>query len=153
MNASVISVAINGNVEAAQQMRQRADVILVRVREHDSLDRDVAALEPRHLRDISPESERGLVGEHHAAIDHDRAPGAFDRHQIEADLAEPAEGYDSDRRGRGSACRHRLSCLRTEANYIGHRSTAKANPGRAAAIHRLEGLRLALSTGRDYFFG
>ena len=88
-------------------MRKRADMILVRVSQHDGFDRDVAAREPRHLGDISPQPERGLVGEHHAAIDHDRAPGAFDRHQVQADLAEPAEGYDSDRRGRGSACRHR----------------------------------------------
>ena len=138
--------AIDGNVEAAQQMRQRADVIFVRMRQHHRLDRDVTALEPRHLGDIGPQSKRGLVGEHHAAIDYDRAPGAFDRHQVEADLAQPAKGHDAHRRGHGSACRHcPILPPRTEANYIGHRSAAKAD------IHRRRARRLALRTGRDYF--
>ena len=102
-------------------------MILVRVREHHRLDRDVTALEPRHLGDIGPQSKRGFIGEHHAAIDHDRAPGAFDRHQVEADLAQPAKGHDADRRVMEVLAAIALSCLRTEANYIGHRSAAKAD--------------------------
>ena len=99
--------SVNGNVEAAEQMRERADVILVGVGEHDRLNREMAALQPRHLGYIGTQSERGLVGEHHPAIDHNRAPGAFDRHQVEADFAQPAQRHNSDRSGRGSACRHR----------------------------------------------
>jgi hypothetical protein len=93
--------AVNRNVEATQQIRNCTNMIFVRVGQDYRVHRNAAALKPGHLRDVSSEAQSRLVGKHHSAIDRDCAPGAFDRHQIEADLTEPTESHDAH----GSGCR------------------------------------------------
>src|SRR6516225_5463855 len=101
-------------------MRQRPDVILVRVGKDDSVDLHLGPIEPGEFRDKNPAPQLGLLGKHHPTIDDDRAARTFDRHQVEADLAQPTERNQSDRNAYWSAPRHRTCppCRCTKLNYI-----------------------------------
>ena len=76
----------------AQQVRQRADVILVRVGEHDG--QHLAPLQVSEVGENQVDAEVLVPREREPRIDHDRlAPGLEDGHVL-ADLAEPAERDD-----------------------------------------------------------
>ena len=74
----------------AQQIRQRADVVLVSVGEHDSANRSFAQVAEVRQDQVDPEV---LVSrERHAGVDDDALVAELvDRHVL-ADLPEPAEG-------------------------------------------------------------
>ena len=79
----------------AQQVRDRADVVLVAVREDDRLD----VVEP--VGDVvevrQDEVDAGLVvlGEQHAAVDDEQAAGVLEHRHVAADLPQPAERDDA----------------------------------------------------------
>ncbi len=86
-------------VEVAQQVGQRADVVLVAVRDHD----------PAHLVHVledvgvvgQDQVDPGMVfvGEHEAGVDDDEVLAVLDDRHVLADLVKPAERDDADRRG------------------------------------------------------
>ena len=80
---------IDRHVEAAQQMRQRADVVLMSVGQNDAENFEVTLLEIGEIGRQHAESERALFGEHHPGVNYDRTSGAFEHRQIEPDFAEP----------------------------------------------------------------
>ena len=88
--------------ELRQDVRQAADVVLVRVRDEEGLDLLAALLEVGHVGHDEVDAEHLLVGEHQAAVDdHDLVAVLEDVHVL-ADLAHPTERDDAqDRVGRG----------------------------------------------------
>ena len=89
---------VDGDLRLPEQVGQGAHVVLVAVGEQDreealALGERVGevgddVVDPRHL----------VVGEHEAAVDRDDLVGVLDEHHVEADLAEPAERNQADRR-------------------------------------------------------
>ena len=101
--------AIDRHVEAAQQMRQRADMIFVSMSQDDAENFEMALFEIGEIRRQHAQSERALFGEHYPGVDYDRAPGTFDHRQVEPDFAEPTQRHDPDRRGCQSVGCHHLN--------------------------------------------
>ena len=87
----------------AQDVRQRADVVLVRVREQDGLDVARVVLQVREVGKDEVDAEVLVAREREPGVDEDAATlGLVQRHVL-ADLAEAAERDDAD------ALRHRVS--------------------------------------------
>src|SRR5579885_3098581 len=100
---------VNRDIDFAQQMRERADVIFVRMGEDDTLETSSASVQPGEVRDEHPFAIFGMLGEHHSAIDYDRAASRFDGQQVEPDFTQPAERDNPDRSDCGRAIRHHLT--------------------------------------------
>ena len=91
--------------ELREDVRQRADVVLVRVGDEERLDVGAALLEIGDVGDDEVDAEHLLVGEHEAAIDDDDLVAVLEDVHVLADLAHPAERDDAERMvGRG--CGH-----------------------------------------------
>src|ERR1043166_2852605 len=84
-------------VDLLQDVRQRADVVFVRVREHDRAERVFPLQQVADIGDHEIDAEEVGAGEHEAAVDRDRRAGAFQQQHVEAEFAEAAERYDSYR--------------------------------------------------------
>ena len=98
--------AINRDWEFAQQVRKRADMILVRMGQNDRIDGNALFAELGKIGNVDAVAEEALLGKHHAAIDDQTVPCAFEHHQVEADLPQTAKGkqlYGSF----GITCPHR----------------------------------------------
>ncbi len=74
-----------------QQVRHRADVVLVRVREHERVDLVQPALERGEVRQDQVDAGLVLLGEQDAAVHHEQPAGVLEDRHVAADLAEPAE--------------------------------------------------------------
>ncbi len=66
-------------------------MIFVRMSQNDGIDRDVLFNQLGKIRHVDAVAEQTLFREHHAAIDDEAMPGAFEHHQIKADLPQTAE--------------------------------------------------------------
>src|SRR5713101_7845018 len=88
--------AVHGGRKAFQQVRQRADMVLVRMGEDDALDVEAGLLQIGELGYQEAAAERTFLGEHNAGVDHDGALAALDHQKIQANFAETAERYNSD---------------------------------------------------------
>ena len=83
--------------ELRQDVRQRADVVLVGVRDQERLDLRLAFLEVGDVGDDEVDPEHLLVREHQAAVDHDDLVAVLEDVHVLADLADPAERDDAER--------------------------------------------------------
>src|SRR5690606_21670897 len=79
----------------AEQVRDRADVVLVAVREDDRL--DVAEAVPDVVEVGQDQVDAGLLGlgEQHAAVDDEQPAAVLEHGHVAADLPEPAEGDEA----------------------------------------------------------
>ena len=75
----------------AEQVRHAADVVLVRVREHERLDLVQPALECGEVRQDQVDAWLVVLREQHAAVDDEQPPGVLEHRHVAADLAEAAE--------------------------------------------------------------
>ena len=73
----------------AHQVRQRADVVLVRVRQHDGANRAVA--EVAEVREDQVDAEVLVARERHPGVDDDPLVADLEDGHVLPDLAEPAE--------------------------------------------------------------
>jgi len=128
--------AINGNVEAAQEMGQRADVILVGVGEDDGFNRDAAALEPGISGMKVPRPSAGSSGN----MTPQSMTIARPAHSIAIKLRpiSPSPPRATIRTGAvvEVLAAIALSCLRTDADYNGD------NWGAKGAVHGSRGAAL-----------
>ena len=86
--------AVDRNADLLEHIRQRADMILMAVREHDGLDLVAVLEEIRDIRNHEIDAEHILLGEHQAGInEQDLILIADDRH-ILANLSQTAERND-----------------------------------------------------------
>lgn len=83
---------INGCVNFIEDVRQRANVVLVAVGENDTPDpvTDLAEICDVWNDDINP--GKFGVREHHATIDYNRIIAILEDHHVDAELAEASEG-------------------------------------------------------------
>ena len=96
--------AVNRHVrEVAQDVRQRADVILVRVRDEDPFDLVAALAEVLDVGDDEVDAEHLLVGEHEPGVDDQDVVALLDRHHVLPDLTDTAERDDADRASQGAS--------------------------------------------------
>ena len=82
---------IGMSARCAQQVRHGADVILVRVREHERLDLVEPAFEGGEVRQDQVDAGLVVLGEQHAAVDDEQPAGVLEDGHVAADLAEAAE--------------------------------------------------------------
>jgi hypothetical protein len=83
----------------AQQVRERADVVLVAVRQQHRANRPVAVDQVREVREDEVDSEVLVARECEPRVDHHSLPVGLDHGHVLADLAEPAERDDSGASG------------------------------------------------------
>ena len=84
------------HVHLAQEVRQAAHVILVRVREHDGIDWAPAVGEVRDVGEYEVDAEVLVAREREAGVDHEAAAVALDHRHVLSHLAEAAERDDAD---------------------------------------------------------
>ena len=91
-------------VEVLQQVVHRADVVLVPVGDHDG-DQPLGRL--HEIAEVGVQDVRAepAAVERQATVDHDALALVLDGHAVHADLAEPAEGYETARRRRAHSRR------------------------------------------------
>ncbi len=77
------------DLDLAQEVRERADVILVRVRQHDRP--DLAALEVPEVGKDQIDAEMLVSREGESCVDHERLPSVLEDGHVLSDLAETAE--------------------------------------------------------------
>ena len=99
--------------ELRQDVRQRADVVLVGMGDEERLDVGAALLEIGDVGDDEVDAEHLLVREHQAAVDDDDLVAVFEDVHVLADLAHPAERDDSERLV-GGAGGHLCPCFGLE---------------------------------------
>ena len=85
--------------ELGQDVRQRADVVLVGVGDEEGLDLVLVLLEVGDVGDDEIDPEHLLVGEHQPAVDHDDVVAVLEHVHVLADLADAAERDDAKRDG------------------------------------------------------
>ena len=77
--------------KVAQDVGQRAHVVLMRVREEDAAHLRLVVLQVGDVGDDEVDAEHLLVGEHQAGVDDDHVVALLDGHHVLADLANTAE--------------------------------------------------------------
>ena len=113
----------------AHQVRQRADVILVAVREHDAADHVLALAEVREVRQDEVDAEVLVAREREPGVDDDdRVVRLVDGHVL-ADLAEAAERDDPADAHRGRSLGAR-PCVRTPPRSRQARTCSSSSLGR-----------------------
>ncbi len=141
----------DGDLHLAHQVRQRADVVLVPVREHDAADHRLALAEVREVRQDEVDAEVLVARERKTCVDdHDRSLRLVGGHVL-PDFAEPAERDDvADAHIRsasvvatyaGAVCRtparsrHERICVELGRRRIDHREPVAAELV-AEQVHR-----------------
>ena len=79
------------HADLAQQVRQCADVVLVRVREDDRA--DLAALQVAEVGEDQVDPEMLVARKREPRVDHERLASELEDGHVLADLAESAERY------------------------------------------------------------
>jgi hypothetical protein len=87
-------------VEQRHHMRHGADVILVRVGEHERLDLVAPSLDERQIGNDQIHSELIGIGKHDTGVDEDRCVLPRHRHHVHAELPEASEWDDLECRRR-----------------------------------------------------
>ena len=82
---------IDGHVQIPQDIGNRADMILMSVREDDPSQLFMICAEIRDVGKNTVDAVHVLVREAHAAVDHDDIVAEFIRVHVFSDLTEPAE--------------------------------------------------------------
>jgi hypothetical protein len=90
--------AVDRPVEAADHKRQRADVVLVAVGQHDRLDLVGVLHQVADVRDHQVDAQHLLLRKHQPGVDNQDPAVVLDRHHVDADLPEAAEGYHPQKR-------------------------------------------------------
>ena len=110
--------SVDGNVLAkSKEVRKGADVILMPVREHDCLDVVEPIGDGTEIRKDEVDSGLGILGKEHSAVQDQQAAVKLEDGHVATDLAEPAQGQNSDRtwrkcwRRRQFAVHHRATCV------------------------------------------
>ncbi len=85
--------AVDRPLHDLEDVRHRADVVLVAVGEHDR--GDLVLLQLPQVRDDEVHAEQLRLGEHHAGVDEDGGVAAGDHHHVHAELAQPPSGTSS----------------------------------------------------------
>ncbi len=96
---------INRSIDVRQHVCDRADVILVAVRQNQRL--NLVLLERTQVRDDQVDPEELWLGKHHARVDQDGGLAAGDHHHVHAELAQPPERDQLERRRFGDTRRFR----------------------------------------------
>ena len=124
--------AVDRHGQARQDVRQRADVVLVPVGEHDAADVADALLQPRDVRDHQVDTEHLLLREHQAGVDDHDVVAAAEREHVATDLAEPAERDQRQLRRARCVGQKRSIWSPPEAAATVRSSDAEAPPARRA---------------------
>lgn len=80
--------AVDGRFEFAQKVRERADVVLVTVREEHRTQLLLVVSQVAEVRDDEVDSEHLFFREHQSGIDDDDVVAVFDQHHVAADFAQ-----------------------------------------------------------------
>ena len=83
------------NLHLAHQVRQRADMVLVRVREENRPHAVGPLAQVREVRQDEVDAEMLVTRKGEARVDDDDLPVRLEDGEVLADLAEPAEGNDA----------------------------------------------------------
>ena len=86
--------AVDRHVDLLEDVRQRADVVLVAVRQHDGLDLVLVLDEVADIRDDEVDAEHVFIREHQSRIDDEDLIIHADDSHILADLPQTSEGDD-----------------------------------------------------------
>ena len=104
--------AVNIRVDRAQDVGQRADVILVSVRQKDAADLLLVLFEVGDVRDDQVNAQHIFVRECDAAVHDDDVVAVLDHGHVLADLVQTAERGDADLAGRPCAALAAAAALR-----------------------------------------
>ena len=113
------------DLDLAENVRQRADVVLVAVREHDREQRPI--LEIREVRQHEVDAEVLVAREGEPGVDQDPLPVELVERHVLADLAEPAERNDAE------CVAHRARSVRAGLRRAGVRRRPASLAARSAA--------------------
>ena len=83
--------AINRNVEIGDDVRNRSDVIFVRMRENDGANHALVLFQIGGVGNDDVNAEEFLLGEHEARIDDDDVVAGAENEHVHSKFAEPAE--------------------------------------------------------------
>ncbi len=97
--------SVHRNIQIAQDVGQRANVIFVAVRQHNGPDVRAILLQIRDIRNHQIDAQKFRFGEHHARVDDDDVVTEPQRHHVHAEFAEAAE------RNGGEGMRGLTCCL------------------------------------------
>ena len=89
---------IHRHVEVAQDVRDRADMIFVPVRQDDRANHPLVLLQVGDVRDHDVHAEQLLLGKHQPRVDHDDVVARAQREHVHAELAQPAQRNGPQRR-------------------------------------------------------
>src|SRR4051795_11006639 len=87
--------SVHRHLEVPQDVRERADMILVTVCDEERLDLAPFLEEVGGIGDDEVDSRHAFFGKHHAAIDDDNAVSVLENGHILTDLTDAAERDDS----------------------------------------------------------
>ena len=87
---------VDRDVELTKEVRQRADVVLVGVRQDHPAHLIALGEEGGEVRDDVVDPRHLVVGEHESAVDGQEVLARLEHHHVEADLAEAAEREDAN---------------------------------------------------------
>ena len=90
--------AVDGDLELFEEERERADVVLVRVRKQNGADLVAVLEEIGKVRDHDVHAEHLGIREHESRVDHDDVVAVFEHGHVETDLADAAQRDDRERR-------------------------------------------------------
>ena len=90
--------AVNRHADLFQKIRQRADVVLVAVRDHDAADAVHVLFDKGEIRNDRVDAGQLLIREREAAVDDDHIVAALKQREVLADLVEAAEEIHLDGR-------------------------------------------------------
>ncbi len=88
--------AVDRTIDAGQDVRHRADVVLVAMGQDECGDASPIGLERSEVGDHQIDAEQLGFREHHAGIDEHGGIPAGDEQHVHAELAKPAERDDID---------------------------------------------------------
>ena len=119
--------AVERERQVAQQVGQRADVVLVAVREHASVDAVRVVAQVGEVGQDQVDARHLDVREHQPAVDQEQPVVDLDDRAVAPDLAESAEERDAYGSGHGvygwaGTCRDRRGCRGALAEIVGRRA-------------------------------
>jgi hypothetical protein len=89
--------AVDRHIELGQEVRDRPDVILVGMRQEQRPHAIAIFHQVREIRRDDIDAQQLGFGKHHAAIDDDDVVAIAQRHDVHAELAEPAQRDQAER--------------------------------------------------------
>ena len=96
--------AVDGNVQGAQKVGHRTDVVFVAVRQEHGAKALTLVQGVGEVRDHVVDAEQLVVREHEPAVDRHQVVAGLEEHHVEPDLPEPAERNQADDGLSGGGC-------------------------------------------------